>query len=568
MPLAHLDQKSEEELLKTSVGELGLIVGESDIADAAGQLYKELEASGIDFKPVVYFSDDWGCPDGVPAIGIPFYLAHRILRAVETKKRGWIESPAEITQLLRHEAGHAFCYAHKLHELAHWKEIFGVYGTPYEDNFAAVVGSGHFVHHLEGWYAQKHSDDDFAETFAVLITPGFDWRRIYRRTKAFKKLAYASQLVREYGRRSPKVSEGALDVPVDSIHETLSEWYRTTLALSARDRERVLLLFYQEYPRQRPVHDEVVDQIKEVLVGMGYGVVLLPINRSIERITNGIRQAKPDVVFNLCETFRNNDRFDFNVTALLELLRIPFTGSGSGGLFLSNDKRLTKEIFDFHGISYPAYFVLPAGKEIVLPEGLAFPRFVKPVHQDASIGVDERSVVRDADALREKASQIHREIKDDALVEEYIEGREFFISIVGNEMLRPLELVELDFSNWPPDKPKIYTHRAKIEKESPEYNAVSLKVGSGVTATVPPEIIRKMYDYAVRAYRAFGVRDYARIDLRLSPEGKIYVLEANLNSYLSRDSETVLAAEASGLSYRDLIGLIISETLQRSKVRA
>jgi len=551
--------KSKEEILKTPINKLGVDILNSDLESYVKKLYGELDQQGITFHPLTYLSDSWGCPDGTPVIGIPFYLVNGTLREIEKEKIGTVEGAEEIQKIFRHEAGHAFNYAYSLHKLPRWQEIFDVYDKPYEDNFAPIPGSGKFVRHLEGWYAQKHPDEDFAETFALVITPGFDWKNAYKGTKAYKKLAYVSELIKQYKDRPVKAFSGELNVPIESISLTVEEWYKKRIS-SLKPKAKILILFYQEYPKKMPTHDEVVDQIKKTLLDLGYGVVLLPINQSIERIINGVKEEKPDLIFNLCETFRNDDKFDFNITALLEMMRVPFTGSRSGSLFLSNDKYISKKIFDFHRIPYPDFFFVPMGGEVVIPKNLSFPLFVKPVHEDTSIGVDESSKVQDEESLKKKVKEIHEIIKDDALVEEYIEGREFFVSIVGNEFLKPLEIVELDFSRLPQGKPKIYTYKAKIETDSEEYKMIDIKVSQDLT----PELKGKIQEIAIRVYEVLGASDYARMDIRMNAEGKLYVLEANLNPYLAQNSEIAIAAEASGLSYEHLIGGLVEEALSRA----
>lgn len=159
--MANGNNKKIEEVLKTPINELGLNLGDSDLILPINKLYQELDKAQIKFHPEVYFSDSWGCPDGVPVIGAPFYLANKTLKEIETEKNGQVETDEEIMQILRHEAGHAFNYAHSLYKLKRWNDIFGAYEKPYEENFAAIPGNRKFVRHLEGWYAQKHPDEDF-----------------------------------------------------------------------------------------------------------------------------------------------------------------------------------------------------------------------------------------------------------------------------------------------------------------------------------------------------------------------------------------------------------------------
>ncbi|HNW96514.1 MAG TPA: ATP-grasp domain-containing protein [Candidatus Paceibacterota bacterium] len=557
------DKKTKEEILKTPINQLGLNVLESDLSAPLKQLHQELDAAQIQFHPEIYFSDSWGCPDGVPIIGAPFYLANKTLKEIETEKNGPVESDEEIMQTLRHEAGHAFNYAHSLYKLKRWNDIFGAYEKPYEENFAAIPGNKKFVRHLEGWYAQKHPDEDFSETFALLITPGFDWKKYYQGTRAFKKLAFAAELIKEYGSKPVPEFEKKLETPVESITTTIEEWYKKIASAQTKSKIKILILFYQEYPSKKPKRDAVIDQIKDALLNLNYNVVLLPANQSIARIINGIKQEKPDLIFNLIETFRNTDKFEFNITALLEMTKIPFTGSASGSIFLTNDKLITKKILSFNKIPYPDFFVIPLGEDPVRPKNLDFPLFVKPVHEDASIGIDDNSVVESEEAFIKKVNDIHENIKDDALVEKYIEGREFFVSILSSgKTLKPLQLLELDFSKWPANKHKIYTHEAKLEEEMGLPKTIGLKIPNDL----PNELKDKIYDIAIKANYALGARDYARFDMRMDKDNKIYVLEANLNPYLEQHDEMAIAAEASGLNHQQLIDKIVEAALIRSGI--
>lgn len=335
-----------------------------------------------------------------------------------------------------------------------------------------------------------------------------------------------------------------------------------------KQKENILILFYQEYPNQQPTHDEVVDQVKEVLTDLNYSVTLLPVNQSIERITNGIKQEKPDLVFNLCETFRNNDRFESNVTALLEMLKVPFTGSAPSGLFLSNDKHISKKIFDFHRIPYADFFVVRVGQDVAVPRGFIYPLFVKPVREDASIGIDDNSVANDYESLVKKVKELHETLGGDVMVEEFIDGREFYVSVLGDDGdARPLSIVELDFSKWPSGKPKIYSNKAKIDEKSEEFKKIDFNYGQDLKNTLSEEVQKKMGDLAVKVARALDVRDYARIDMRMDKDGKIYILEANLNPYLADGDILAMSAKSSGMNYSQLIEGIVLSALARAKAK-
>lgn len=199
--------EERERLLAARVDELGLKIEGTRIEPLVDQLYDELARAGIDLKPKVFLSDEWGCPEGVPAIGVPFYLVDERLSRLEKEVMETIEaeSDSEIVAYLRHEAGHAFNYAYKLFESEEWHEVFGPYSRPYREHYEPNPFSRNFVRHIAGWYAQKHPDEDFAETFAVWLTPDSDWRRAYADWGCLPKLEYVDRIVREVGRTAPVV---------------------------------------------------------------------------------------------------------------------------------------------------------------------------------------------------------------------------------------------------------------------------------------------------------------------------------------------------------------------------
>jgi hypothetical protein len=214
-----------QELLGRPIRELGLKLAGSPVERFVEQLYRELEAKGLTkFRPEVYLTDEWGCPSGEPIIGIPFYLASAALAQLE-KETHDLEDAREIMMYLRHEAGHAFTYAYKLHNKPEWKQIFGPFRRPYRDNYRPAPFSRDYVRHLPGWYAQKHPDEDFAETFAVWLTPRSNWRKRYRGWAALDKLLYMNRLARQLGKTDPPRRRGQTDITVDEMETTLSEFY-------------------------------------------------------------------------------------------------------------------------------------------------------------------------------------------------------------------------------------------------------------------------------------------------------------------------------------------------------
>jgi hypothetical protein len=217
--------QSDPELLSRPIRELGLKLAGSDVERFVEQLYRELESKGLTkFRPACYLTDEWGCPSGEPVIGIPFYLAHAELAQLE-KQTHDLEDAREIMMYLRHEAGHAFTYAYKLHNKPDWKQMFGPFRRPYRDNYRPAPFSRDYVRHLPGWYAQKHPDEDFAETFAVWLTPRSNWRKRYRGWGAMKKLRYLDRLARQLGKNDPPRRHGQTDITVDEMETTVAEFY-------------------------------------------------------------------------------------------------------------------------------------------------------------------------------------------------------------------------------------------------------------------------------------------------------------------------------------------------------
>ena len=218
-----------QELLGRPIRELGLTLAASPVQRFVEQLYRELEAKGITkFRPACYLTDEWGCPSGEPVIGIPFYLAHAALAQLE-KETHDLEGAREIMMYLRHEAGHAFTYAYKLHSspewAREWKQIFGPFRRPYRDHYRPAPFSRDYVRHLPGWYAQKHPDEDFAETFAVWLTPRSNWRKRYRGWGAMAKLQYMNRVARKLGKSEPPRRRGQTDITVDEMETTVAEFF-------------------------------------------------------------------------------------------------------------------------------------------------------------------------------------------------------------------------------------------------------------------------------------------------------------------------------------------------------
>ncbi len=229
--MANLEKAPAEvkEILSKPIQQLGLKLEGSPLERFVQQLYKELEAKGLRrFRPSCYLTDEWGCPSMEPVIGIPFYLADPNLQRLESEMND-IEDARQIMMYMRHEAGHAFNYAYALYKSAEWRNLFGPFRRPYRDNYKPVPFSRQFVRHMEGWYAQKHPDEDFAETFAVWLTPRSNWRQRYKGWSAMEKLQYVDRMGRRLRDADPVVAYGDTDITVDEMDVTVGEFYERAL---------------------------------------------------------------------------------------------------------------------------------------------------------------------------------------------------------------------------------------------------------------------------------------------------------------------------------------------------
>jgi hypothetical protein len=231
--------EERQRLLGRRISELDLRVVDTRVERLTRQLYDELDARGIAFRPPVYLSDQWGCPDGTPLIGVPFYLADPRLERIEAEMSGGVEDDVEAMRYLRHEAGHAINYAFELYARPEWRTTFGPYSAPYRERYRADPFSREHVRHILGWYAQKHPDEDFAETFAVWLTPGLDWRREYDGWPALLKLEYVDRVMTEIATVARDVPvPGEDDLPVEAMRYTVADHYASDAESMPIDDER------------------------------------------------------------------------------------------------------------------------------------------------------------------------------------------------------------------------------------------------------------------------------------------------------------------------------------------
>ncbi|MGA1982492.1 MAG: D-alanine--D-alanine ligase [Acidobacteriaceae bacterium] len=273
----------------------------------------------------------------------------------------------------------------------------------------------------------------------------------------------------------------------------------------------------------------------------------------------GLAKCNADLIFNLTESYAGDDTKEMQIAAFLDLLEIPYTGAGPHATILAQDKSIAKKMFAFYGIQSP-YFATAYRGHIDHAHDIKFPLIVKPTSEDGSIGIDAAAVVTSIKELMERVNYIQTEFDSPALIEEYIEGREIYAAILGSyESARALPLVELDLSKLPKGVPKIASLDVKFEKDSEAYKLTK----SAIAEDLDEETVTKLSEIAIKAYRAVKLRDYGRIDMRISSKGEVYVIEANPNPWLSSGQEFAMAAKKSGLSYTQMIGEIVELAMAR-----
>jgi D-alanine-D-alanine ligase len=293
--------------------------------------------------------------------------------------------------------------------------------------------------------------------------------------------------------------------------------------------------------------------VAETLRSMGHEVHQLGVEDDLGAIRKGIAEFQPHIVFNLLESFHGVGVFDSHVVGVLELLRVPYTGCNPRGLMLARDKALSKTLMIGHRIPVPDFTVVRMGRKPRRPRKLGFPLIVKSLTQEASIGISRASVVEDDERLAERVRFIHESIGTDAIVERFVGGRELYVGIVGNQRLRVFPVWELRFDTLPGDGRLLMTDRAKWN--SGYQKKYGIMTGP---ADLSPEMAARVQHLCKRVYRTLDLSGYARIDLRLDADGRVYVLEANPNPQLAYGEDFAESAEHGGLSYEGLLQLIIN----------
>jgi D-alanine-D-alanine ligase len=285
----------------------------------------------------------------------------------------------------------------------------------------------------------------------------------------------------------------------------------------------------------------------------GHEVKALGLGDNLAELRSVVTEWKPDVAFNLLEEFQGIVTYDQYVVAFLELMKLPYTGCNPRGMMISRDKALSKQILAYHRIPTPGFAVFRKGQRYRIPRRLKYPLFVKSATEDASFGISQASVVSDLERLRERIEFIHEQTNSDALVEEYIEGRELYVSILGNERLRSLPVWEMDFGTLPDVMAGIATRKVKWDRRYQTKHGIR----TGAAQNLPEGCPAYLDKLSKRIFRALYLSGYARMDFRMRPDGSVFVLEANCNPNISREEDFAESAQAAGLEYPALLEQII-----------
>ncbi len=300
--------------------------------------------------------------------------------------------------------------------------------------------------------------------------------------------------------------------------------------------------------------------IYKALLASGHTVTFLGLYNDINILLEEVKENRPDIIFNGAEVFNQKSYLDKNVAAVLEMLGIPYTGASPASLLICGNKALSKKILSFHRIKTPHFYTFYKKHKVWLPKRLKLPLIVKPLREEASRGISQASVVDSEDSLFERVKFIHESVKDDAIVEEYIEGREFYVGVLGNKRIKVLPLREMKFGEVGGDEPRIATYKAKWDYDYRQKWGIK-NVFAG---RLPNGLTEKIEEVCKRTYKALNMQCYARFDIRITSDSKIYIIEANANPCLDEYDELGQSAAKAGILYNKLIQKILALGLERA----
>jgi D-alanine-D-alanine ligase len=304
--------------------------------------------------------------------------------------------------------------------------------------------------------------------------------------------------------------------------------------------------------------EEAEYDVARALLGKGHDVLMVGVAEHLAPVLERLEAFQPKLVFNGCESFRGHARHEYALATVLEMHGYRYTGSSPTGLLVARNKSLTKKILTHHGIRVPAFAEFRPDEKPVRPSELRFPLIVKPLLEDASVGISQASVVEDDDDLGARVKFIHEKFHQAAIVEELIEGRELYVGLIGNATLQVLPIVELTFGESDGEH-RIATYKAKWDEEYRKRKKIRNVFAKGLS----DEVAAKIADICATAFHALWLQDYGRVDLRLTHDDEVYVLEVNPNPFLAYENEMADAAEKAGLGYNDFIQRIVDEAMAR-----
>jgi D-alanine-D-alanine ligase len=303
---------------------------------------------------------------------------------------------------------------------------------------------------------------------------------------------------------------------------------------------------------------EVEEEVADALTKLGHEPMMHELDGTPKSLL-ALARMECDLVFNLTESFAGDDTADFKIAGFLELIGKNYTGSGTHGLMMAQDKALAKKIFQFHGVHTPVFAKSFRGR-LDFSHDLHFPVIVKPAREDGSIGIEFSAVVNSIRELMERIDWLHANFDSPVLIEEYIEGREMYVGVIGNDKPEALPVVELDLSKLPDGTPRIASAEVKWGKGTKAYRDTK----SAIATDLPEEAVAVLQQTAVAAYQALELRDYGRVDMRLQPNGRATVIEVNPNPWLSSKAEFAMAARKSGRTYPQLVEEIVELAIARA----
>jgi D-alanine-D-alanine ligase len=303
---------------------------------------------------------------------------------------------------------------------------------------------------------------------------------------------------------------------------------------------------------------EVEDEVSEALTKLGHEPMMHELDGTAKSLL-ALARMECDLVFNLTESFAGDDTADFKIAGFLELIGKKYTGSGTHGLMMAQDKALAKKIFQFHGVHTPVFAKSYRGR-LDFSHDLHFPVIVKPAREDGSIGIEFSAVVNSIRELMERIDWLHAHFDSPVLIEEYVEGREMYVGVIGNDKPEALPVVELDLSKLPDGTPRIASAEVKWGKGTKAYRDTK----SAIATDLSEEALAVLQQTAIAAYQALELRDYGRVDMRLQPNGRVAVIEVNPNPWLSSKAEFAMAARKSGRTYPQLVGEIVELAMARA----